>query len=97
MMPPRQFHQPPSAPSTDDIPPLSQHECSQHECSQQALLERIESKLDKIQERLGEGAVNFATSAMRIRALEVITYSGCGLGLIYIVNKLLSGVAGASA
>jgi hypothetical protein len=90
-MPPRQFHQPPSAPSTDDIPPLSQHECSQ-----QALLERIEAKLDKIQERLGEGAVNFATSAMRIRALEVITYGGTGSALVYVVNKLLSGVAGSA-
>jgi hypothetical protein len=90
-MPPRQFHQPASTVTG------AGNTTTPHECAQLELLTRLEEKIDKINERLAEGAVNFAISGMRLRALEVITYGAAGMALVYVAGKLLAGVAGASS
>ena len=84
-VPPRQFSQP-GVPPPAPGPAL---ECPGHECTQADALARIDAKLDQVLERLAKGDTNFATLQLRVRALEVVVYGGVGLGLVYLVNKVL--------
>lgn len=53
-----------------------------------SLEDRLDAMEDKI-DKLLEGQSTTATISLRLRALEVIVYGACGLGLMAIVSALL--------
>lgn len=49
----------------------------------------IEDKQDEILDALNKGSTSFATLHLRVRAIEIIIYSGCSITLIGVVGALL--------
>lgn len=52
-------------------------------------LERIENLLELLVTRLAQGDTSLAMISLRVRALEVIVYGACGLGLMAIAYAIL--------
>lgn len=53
-------------------------------------LERIEILLEALVARLALGDTTLATISLRLRALEIVVYGACGLGLMAIAYAILS-------
>lgn len=53
-------------------------------------LERIESLLEGLIARLAVGDTSIATISLRLRALEIVVYGACGLGLMALAYALLA-------
>ncbi len=52
-------------------------------------LDDIEGVLEEIREQMTQGVKNFAVLGLRLRALEVIVYGGCGIVLVAVLSAIL--------
>ena len=52
-------------------------------------LAAIEETQERILDKLGQGNTSFASLHLRMRALEVIVYGACGLGMVGLVGSVL--------
>ena len=53
-------------------------------------LGKIETSLDAILERLSDGSKNFATTELRVAALEKIAYGAAGIALTGVIGAVLA-------
>ena len=67
--------------------------CPQHDTVVTNISQRfdsIDAKLKTIDEKLGDGKISFATILLRVRALEVVVYGACSVGLLAIAGAIIT-------
>lgn len=60
--------------------------CQHHD----AIMARIEAKLDAVLERLSKGDVTFATTVLRVDQIEKVVYGAMGLALTAVAGAVLA-------
>ncbi len=81
--------------SHDDITPVSNARSGGLNIDQrlvgiEELLREIRSEQGNVAKELAGGRTQFETLSLRLRALEVITYGACGLGLIALAGAVIA-------
>lgn len=51
--------------------------------------ETLDQDIGAVREELGTGARHFALLNLRVRALEIVVYGGCGVVLIAVLSSLI--------
>jgi hypothetical protein len=52
-------------------------------------LDAIEDSLEDIRDKLGNGSSTFASISLRLKMIELIVYTGCGVTLLAVLGALI--------